>query len=144
MLTGVAIAVFAKNPLIVLPAAFVSHFVFDAVPHFGFHKEAGFKAALKYKITYAIIIFDVLSWLVALFLAFKSGGVAILAGLLAASPDIVWPYRYFKYERNGKIPPETWRTRFHKWIQWGERPWGILIEIAWFSFIAIMLFREVV
>lgn len=34
-LTGAAIAVVIKQPILAIPLAFVSHFICDAIPHFG-------------------------------------------------------------------------------------------------------------
>lgn len=142
MIIGITTAAVLRQPFIILPAAFVSHFIFDAVPHFGFKNQKGFGNALKFRVTYYVIAFDFISWTIALFIAFRLGWLAVIAGLLAASPDLIWTYRYLFYERRGNIPPENWFTRFHKWIQWGERPWGIGIEVCTFILLSYFLVKN--
>lgn len=142
MITGVAIAAAVKQPLLAVPLAFVSHFIFDAVPHFGFKDFRGFIPKIKYTVTKVSLIFDFVSWLIALYLALQIGWLAFICGILAVSPDFSWVYWYFKYERKNIPPKENWFTRFHKWIQWGERPWGIVIEIVYFMAIATILIKN--
>jgi hypothetical protein len=142
MLTGVVIAAIIKQPLIALPAAFVSHFVFDAVPHFGFQDFRGFIPKIKYRVTQFSLVFDFFAWVAALYFASHLGWLALACGFLATSPDLSWVYWYFRYERKKQMPKENWFTRFHKWIQWGERPWGIVIEVAYFVLLSVFVAKE--
>ena len=56
---------------------------------------------------------------------------ALLVGLIAASPDAIGFYNYLKNERR-QLPSTgilgTFHVKFHRWIQWCERPWGIAVE----------------
>jgi hypothetical protein len=54
-----------------------------------------------------------------------------VAALLASSPDLMWLYRYYRYERKGKTYAGGRLMRFHQRIQWFERPWGHIIEVPY-------------
>jgi hypothetical protein len=56
-----------------------------------------------------------------------------IAAFTAVLPDIVRDvWRAIFYLGPGRRGIEFRRgpiTRFHRWIQWGERPWGLIVEI---------------
>jgi hypothetical protein len=131
LLVGAAIATVVKQPLLALPLAFASHFVLDALPHFGYN-NGGYKALLKHRMTFVMLLLDIVG-VTLIALTFGLSQAMVWAGaILALSPDLEWPYRYLLFERKGKTPPETALTRFHERVQWCERPWGFWIEIVFF------------
>lgn len=141
-ITGAVIALTIHSPLLALPLAFLSHFILDALPHFGFEGHVGFRAAFKHRVTVFILIFDVISWLILFYLLLGQPAIIYLAGLIAVSPDFVWLSRYFFFERKNLEPPSpSWFTRFHQDIQWGERPWGVVFELTWFAGMITVLIR---
>lgn len=139
ILVGSTIAVSIKQPLLALPLAFVSHFVLDALPHFGYSR-AGYGTALKRKMTYVELPLDVLGIIIVLFTFHLSEILITSCALLAVLPDFEWPYRYFFFERKGNTPPSTFLTAFHRRIQWCERPWGLYIEVLFFA--AVLVFAH--
>jgi hypothetical protein len=134
--TGAVIGLTISNPVIALPLAFLSHFVLDAAPHFGFKGPGGLDTLFKHRISYFVLIPTIL------YLIFGTGIWVFLAAILAFSPDFVWIGRYIFWERRGANPPKYTEgaiTRFHARIQWGERPWGIIIDIIWLSLMITMI-----
>lgn len=131
--TGALIAVVIDKPLIALPLAFLSHFVLDAIPHFGFAGHGGIGPALKHRISRYLDVVDPLLFLVLILvlLHFSTGIYVFIAAALASMLDIEWLYAYFLYERRGKKAPQSPIAKWHEQIQWCERPWGIYVEGVW-------------
>lgn len=141
--TGAVIAVVTGNPVAVLPLAFVSHFVLDALPHHGHPGNGGYPEALKHrKLTFFSLGYELIGFSILLFLLIGQPWFVWVAALLALTPDLKWPYRYWFYERKGNEPPEAdILTKFHQWIQWCERPWGIIVEIGYSIIVLFTLWR---
>lgn len=132
-LTGTVIGLLVGEPLIALPAAVASHFVCDALPHFGsrlpptqklktnnFRNYLALEAVLCFLIVLGLAILRPDHWFLASVCAF-----------LAASPDLLWINRYLKIRR-GKHWKRSAYARFAGNIQWFERPIGAVVEAAWF------------
>jgi hypothetical protein len=116
------------HPVLALSVAPFSHFLLDALPHFGddsvsldskkFFKRLGLDAFL------AVVTTLVLAWIwsdIAL--------LVIACAFLAASPDLMWIfYQYI----NKPLMKKHLVPRFHSWIQWSQTPNGFYIEVAWF------------
>lgn len=131
---GGLLATFLPLP-VAMPVAFASHFVLDALPHYGIpHKRRD--RSLAWKVIGAM---DFLAaWLIL-------GGLSLfvwdrpdifLCGLIAASPDFVWVFRILR-QRSFDLSHNT--SRFDRWhvaIQRWERPWGIYLELP----LAVVLF----
>lgn len=128
-LSGVLIATVYPRPVIVIPLAFVSHFILDALPHFG---DKDFKQKLPkfYKIwrTDFVILMTLVIWTF-----FNAPMWFIVAGFIATSPDLAWVYRFQFIEKHGKYhePKMHWLNNFHAQIQKLERPWGLCLEIVY-------------
>jgi hypothetical protein len=132
LLAGAAIALAIKQPVLVLPLAFASHFVMDALPHYGFERQ-GFDVWRKKKSAGLLIVLDFIGvFLVISTLLMNHEYFALIAGLVAVSPDSVWIYRYFRFERKHKAPSYNWFNRMHLAVQWCERRWGIYVEFVFF------------
>lgn len=127
LFAGAVIALTIKQPLLAAPLALMSHFVLDALPHYG-HGGPGYGGLFKFKLTYLIEAFNLVGIPLLIYLLWGQSIWVFAAALLALSPDFVWVYRYFWYERYGSLPPGSRFTRFHHRIQW-ERPWGITVEL---------------
>jgi hypothetical protein len=139
-LAAAVIAGAIKQPALVLPLAFASHFVLDALPHYGYAGQ-GYGEALKHKLTYIEQSGSIIALLTVLYLLRNQGVLSYIAAFVAISPDLMWPYRYFFFERLGKQPPGGYLTNFHRKIQWCERPWGILVEMLAFAVLLALLLR---
>lgn len=142
MLAGALVAVAVKQPLLAVPLAFASHFVLDSLPHFGYPNHMGFGEALKKRLTIVMLGYDVLALILLILLfADKVSLLIVSCAFTAITPDLVWLYRYFFFERKGLPSPRGPITKFHQWVQWGERPWGIAVEVIFFSVGALTLYR---
>ncbi len=130
--TAFVIALSVKQPELVIPLSFASHFALDALPHFGRHPQIkafnqAFKRvlaidsglALLLAATAALIWSDQL-WLLA------------AASIAATLPDMLWLFE----AKLDRYPPLYRFFTFHHQIQWGERPNGLIYELPW---LALML-----
>lgn len=144
-IAGALIAGIVKQPILALPLAFASHFVLDALPHFGYSGHKGVGDGLKHRMTLLIVIFDVITWVALLYVLRNESGWIYAAGFAAISPDLAWVYRFIIKEKRGKLPPPPTNlfNSFHQRIQWCERPWGIVIELGWFVLLFSALIRLV-
>lgn len=126
-ITGAAIGKLLPWPL-AIPVAVGSHFVLDALPHFGeiFEKRQRFSKSVW---TADII-------LTAVFIGFLIASrqwVLLVSALAAMSPDFAWIYRFTVQERFGKLPPRP-ENKFNAWharIQRYESRGGLVFEIIW-------------
>lgn len=131
-LTGAAIGLLIGEPLIALPVAVASHFICDALPHYGRVGEMsvvlGGKKFRNYLIIDALLCFVLVvilaiiqphNWLLAAFCAF-----------LATAPDFGWINKFRKARQNKKWQPNLF-TKFAGNIQWFQRPIGWVAEIGW-------------
>lgn len=143
-MAGVVIALVVKRPEWVLPLAFLSHFVLDSLPQFGYKDKDVFKRNER-TLSKVVLAADILLLVVTMvgIGLLSHPGVSnwlLYAGALAAySPDILWVPRFIQ-----EVRTHTWSSggifvRFHAWIQWCERPWGLVFEVFWLlgSFVAV-------
>lgn len=141
-LTGALIGLTVQRPLIALPAALLSHFVVDMIPHHGREADTasigsrGFRTQLLLDATACFLLVLVLAivapygWLLAAACAF-----------LATAPDFAWMPGYLRVRRGGAFTAHRPNRfmRFAASIQWFERPIGALVEIAWAVGMIILL-----
>lgn len=122
ILAGALIGTTLGQP-VAIPVAFASHFVLDIMPHYGNDTVPRMRRVLQYDAILSITLLITLvtltphHWLLMLTCA--------LASIL---PDAIWiPY---ELANRRKKPREYKRiAKFLHDIQWGERPWGLAIEI---------------
>ncbi len=139
-LTGAVIGLVVGEPLIALPAALASHFVCDAIPHFGsadspakrlrtnnFRNYLILEALLCFSLVVTLAILQPQHWFLASTCAF-----------LATSPDLLWINKYLKL-RHGKQWKRNAYEKFAGNIQWFEKPIGAIVEVAWFTAALIIL-----
>jgi hypothetical protein len=138
-LTGALAAVGVKQPWLAVPAAFASHFVLDALPHFWIQVLDGdvrarnakwlFKLVTRTDALLTIVGFVVLP----LILQNAASWWSVLLCMLAATcPDFYWIYLFFKDGQTGEQTEKRGLVKLHKDIQWFERPWALPIDIAFF------------
>ncbi len=128
---GALIATAIKRPEIALPLAFLSHFVTDAIPHYGVPGHEGFGAALKTKSGKFVGITDPILLICFFGILFYLGVplYVFVAALLACSPDLEWLFAFLFYELRNKKPPRSFIAPIHIRIQWCEKPWGYVSEV---------------
>lgn len=136
-LTGAAIGLLTGEPLVALPAALMSHYICDALPHFGtgladkivlktnaFRNYLMAEAALCAMVVAVLTVLRPSHWVLAAACAF-----------VAAAPDLLSINRYWNVRHGRAWQPGAY-TKFASRIQWFERPVGALVEAAWF--VAVM------
>src|SRR5882757_8996027 len=100
MLTGAVIAAAVRQPALVVPLSFLSHFVLDMIPHFGGAAEDP-KLRNNHPLFRKVLTADIVVLLAALFAVpfIFDGHVqwwVLLLGMLAAyAPDVVWLIQFW-------------------------------------------------
>ena len=142
MLTGAVISMAVGQPYLAIPLAILSHFVLDPLPHFG---EVGVgKEGYFSRLKRTVIIVDALiAGVVLAWLLIHSHWLAAVCAIAAVSPDFIWIYREVVIRIKGTVKPRNAFSRFHERIQWGERSWGLIIEIV-FAVGMLQVFRSLV
>ncbi len=136
-MTGAIIGLTVSNPVAAIVIAFFSHFVLDAIPHFGagedFYKTKPFRIMLVVDTLLCVA-------LVAVLFSFHRTYwfVPALAAFAAASPDL-WSFKRFYMDRIGKPYHPGYIARFSSMVQWFERPIGAVVEFAWATSAIIIL-----
>lgn len=139
-LTGALIGLTVTEPAFAVPAAFVSHFVCDSIPHYGAQKTTPkmLRAAFFRQLLYvdAVMCFA----LVAVLAASRPAAwlLAAVCAFAAASPDFLWIPRYRRALLNRPWRPGPF-TKFAGDIQWFQRPIGAAVDLAWFAVGVVLL-----
>ncbi|HTE22131.1 MAG TPA: hypothetical protein VK674_03745 [Candidatus Limnocylindria bacterium] len=144
ILAGALIGMTVHNPIVAALLAFASHFVMDALPHFGYAGRKGYSEALKHKLSYGVAGFTLISSVAIVgILMVNREWFALMTGLVAASPDAVGLYNYLMYERRDQAAQglSKLHIKTHRAIQWCERPWGVLTELATSIALSSVLWR---
>lgn len=136
-LAGTCIALLVKQPLLIAPLAFLSHFLLDALPHFH-HQSFGDTFKRPYSKRFKnVIIFDTIVSIVtitAVLFIWRNSVLSVAIGIFFSMlPDFTWPL-------HGKIKSLERFFKMHIKIQWAERPWGILVEAPFSILIVSYLF----
>lgn len=127
VLAGALIAATVQQPAAAVSLALVSHFVMDALPHYG---DSNKHSWLNRHFIYVLLVDGILAvgFIAALLFAQPIGwGLMLTCALVAVAPDAIWLPHYLA-DLRGQSKQHGRFARFSKWIQWGERPWGIYIE----------------
>lgn len=120
--------------------ALLSHYVLDSLPHFGVSEDTEIRNGSKFfksVVTIDTLLF-VASWIAVPILC-SSARVPvwlILACMGAAFlPDLAWLYRFYKEQHSHADKKRKMHilNHLHHKLQWGERPWGVFIEVIWFG-----------
>jgi len=123
VLAGTAIALAVKEPLLIAPLAFLSHFVLDAIPHFSYEWPGW-----KFRTLWAIDA--VASSIAILVLATFQPSLAfavIVGGFCAELPDVFWLYERLVVKGESSF----WYFKFHRVIQWSETRRGLFYELGY-------------
>lgn len=139
-LTGSLIGLSVGQPAVAIPIAFVSHFICDAIPHFGsaapvwsrrFKAMLGTDALVCILLVVLLAIVQPVHWQLAAVCAF-----------VAASPDFLWVRKFIygnRHKRESLTLSRIDRFLGSEGIQWFQRPIGGLVEAAWFLGAATIL-----
>lgn len=145
-ITGAAIALAVRQPLLVVPLAFMSHFVLDALPHFGIYEDDVVKrnASILFRTVVSVDTLTVVILMATLPFVIHHGVAwwVILLGMFSAiCPDFVWIYRFFNEIKTKQWKPGNRFVQFHQKIQWQEKPWGLSVEFVWVAVMTVTLIR---
>jgi hypothetical protein len=116
-----------------IPTAFLSHFILDAMPHYGIPYRQRDKVRL-WKIVFITDFFATLG--MGLFLFEEKHYAMLICAFTAVCPDFIWVVRVIKKHSFNLGKHKSWFARFHARIQQFERPWGIYIELP----LAVVMF----
>ncbi len=130
-MTGAIIGLTISEPIVAIPIAVGSHFVLDAIPHFGEKSNSLTSRSFKPMLW----IDAILCLCLVLVIGFTKPNnwiLSIVCATVAAGVDFMQAPRYFQTIKSGKdIKPKGHINRFHANIQWFQRPLGAVVEIAW-------------
>lgn len=139
-LTGSLIGLAVHQPLLAIPAAFLSHIVCDIIPHYGNAKDEwiasrGFRNYLALDALLCVL-------LVVLLAASRPSGWALAAvcAFVATSPDFLWISK-FVAARRGQHHTFNRLEKFLADIQWFQRPIGAFVEMVWFVGASVLLLQ---
>jgi len=145
MLAGAVVAAAIQQPWLVFPTVIASHFVLDIIPHFGV-REHNPRLRNKHPLFRFVLMIDVgltvalLALLPFILKGIVSWWVLLLGMFLAWAPDLMWVREFSKMAKTKKDYLRTSSfEKFHQWIQWFEKPWGIVTEVVWFGAMAVLL-----
>jgi hypothetical protein len=145
VLAGALIGLAVTQPALAVVLALGSHFLMDALPHFGYAGRKGYAEVLRHRLTYVVSAVTLVSTVAVIVLLIAADKwFALLTGLIAASPDAVGLYNWLAYEKRGNHAKgllELVHVKFHRRIQWCERPWGVIVEVAVFVGLGVFCLR---
>ncbi len=136
--TGMAIAAAVGNPWLALPLAFASHFVLDAIPHFGNHAVINKQVRVFSIFLSADMAVAAALLLSVIFLAPANMWMIVAGGVIAASPDLMWIPEYLAMLKGQAQAKGGTIKTFHSRLQ-REMPSAFVIEAAWFVGMSTLL-----
>ncbi len=125
VLAGTAIGLAIKQPALIAPLAFLSHFVLDTTPHFNY-KWPGLSFGQIWLMD-AVASLSILVTLISL--APNMWLPIIIGGVAAELPDVLWIYERWIL----KAKSRNWFFVFHHRIQWSETQRGLLYEVGYLT-----------
>lgn len=138
-LTGAVIGLAVQQPLLAVPLALVSHFILDALPHFGSNKLAngtkGFQLFLNVDIILCFVIAITL-----LITQPEYWFIGVVCAFVACSPDFMWVPEFLAAKENKPLPErKNWLIKFHANIQTYQKELGIIVELVWAALMVLVL-----
>lgn len=132
-LAGAIVAVLVPAPLVPI-AAFISHFICDAFPHFGNYPPITKNPQNLKKLIIVDGVLCVIAALFAIWLFPENWPLIGVGSFFACLPDFMWIFKR-------QLHTPRWFLRFSSWIQWGERPWGWILELIYAAVFVVILFE---
>lgn len=124
-LSGAVLALNIHNPVLLVPAAFMSHLALDSLPHFG-HPGMNFKQLPGTAIAFIDCSLALTSYLLIIHHWPQHWFMITVGIFFACLPDLLYIPEIFLNIR-------IWKSLYnlHHNVQWGEFPGGIAIEGIW-------------
>lgn len=138
---GMVIAIAIKRPEFALPAAFLSHFAVDMLPHWNL-KVPGYNGSWRsVALTDALAAISIIVILSAL--VPHHSWLVFFGGLLAALPDSMWLPHALQGEHSPRHEKKLLHIlrHWHSKIQWSESTTGIAVEVFWFVLMFLLFIR---
>lgn len=139
-LTGAMIGTILGNPFLAIPLAFLSHFVCDALPHFGINDKNFFGSKAMYYWLSIDGLLAVCFAAILLIVGVNNPLLLAVCGFVAMSPDLAWLY-YGLRGRPNKLHKHDYLNRFHAFIQWYQKPPGLVVEIIWAGLMVFVILK---
>ena len=141
--TGALVAAAINKPALALPAALLSHFAADAIPHWNYLLPGGVRGRIKVMVIDLVLSLGLLAALAATVQA--TPWLIIAGGLLGILPDTMW-LRFFLTGRpsiHGHPERVINRLRrFHGRIQWSESArLGLIVEAVWLPLMIFLIYQ---
>lgn len=146
--TGAVTALAIKVPELAIPLALLSHYICDAIPHFGIHEDDHIRRNTHWLFK-AVTAFSIISMLgMLVFLPYYErtmvSPITVLTCMIAAIlPDIAWVPLYIQERKTKQEKPLGRFNQLHQAIQWYEKPLGLTIETGWLLTASYVLFLTV-
>jgi len=138
-LTGAVIGLAWGNPWLAPPAALLSHFAVDAIPHHDFAQpEHGSRRYMLLLVGDGVACLGLVSILAAW--QPEHWLLACVCAFLATSPDLMWTNVFLRARRGQRPRQKNRLMRFHSRVQWFEKPIGALMEMVWFADMCWLLY----
>ena len=129
--TGFVLAEGIDNQWMLYPVALGSHFVLDALPHFGLGEDFTSKKLVRIGVVDTVV--TIVGGLTYVSIFPEKALPAAIAATLSALPDFGWLLKFKGWAKDNRF------FRFHKMIQWGERKYGWIYEAVWTTFMVVLL-----
>lgn len=140
-MTGMAIAIAIKRPELALPAAFLSHFMVDILPHWDL-KIPGYRGSWRSAaLTDALAAIGII--IILSVLAPNHNWLVFFGGMLAVLPDSMWLPHALRGEHSPRHEKKLLHIlrRWHSKIQRSESSIGIAVEVFWFVLMFLLFIR---
>ena len=135
---GSLVAVIIREPALAVPISLGSHFVMDAIPHYGDDPKAP-RGSKQYNLR---IVADAIACILVLLLFVSlhppNTMLLITCAVVAASPDFIWPLALYIKQKG----PLWAFFKFHKNIQRESRT-GIYLEIVWLALTSTLVIYKI-
>lgn len=140
LLTGAVIALTVKQPELMIPLAYASHFLLDSFPHYGEGKDGD--EYIKTPFSWTMITIDALLSATFVFWMINTHHYMLLLGaLLAYMPDATWIYRFMHYRVTKRHTNRNRMSKFHERLQ-REYTWAYGLEFVYMMVALSTLFAE--
>jgi len=138
--TGALVAAAIGKPAIALPAALLSHFAIDMLPHWDYEVPGDNQikqAAVMIDATFSMATLLILAVTVS-----APQRLIIAGGFLGVLPDIMWAQKIVtgSFSKNPNRYVEKIR-KIHKKMQWSESRKGIYFEIFWLVLTLFLIYQ---
>ena len=146
VVTGALIGSVVNSLPVAVVAAFLSHFLLDALPHWGSSKtnlSHGSRGFLIYLASDSGAAAAVLLTIIGLQL--MNWPQLLICGVACASPDLMWIPKFLRAQAGKPVKVVVNPiARFHSRIQWAEVSWGWVFELPWFVIMFWLLLKSAI